>query len=394
MSVGIVLDDHYNFLLMKMLRDASLEKKSKSPVHDYSLTDKKKLLGNLIIFDKFFVNTDYLDRAYNGVEPYDQDITWEDCRHLPGESLWLSNEEILKMNAEMDRRRVISEQKRIHWDPSDLDGEVAEDNATLNNLLENNVLETWVPYNNYDPHNLIPWIPYNHIPNPKQVSKELTTLNTYYSLFGSYFKKRGFFKKESDMQCVIQHFEDYAYFDSAGYGGVASVNTRLYPYCQSIRTSIRKKAPLLTNITNVTSEVKKYQETADDVYQLVGIVMNEITHYPQPKNLDEALTIRENPMMLNFRHSLLNWTESLVSGDIKDELATRKDLHNLCNKFKTANWCSRIGRFATYISLPVSVIDLAIAGSFAGLSLTAIGYGAQVAADTQKARIYNQIFGM
>ena len=97
-------------------------------------------------------------------------------------------------------------------------------------------------------------------------------------------------------------------------------------------------------------------------------------------SLEAVLELRENKRIRNFRETLHFWANEMKKSDPSYEKKIRRDIRKANKELKRIGSYRKIGRWVTYLSLPVTVASL-LSGIPAGLILTPIGFSTYIASD-------------
>jgi hypothetical protein len=122
---------------------------------------------------------------------------------------------------------------------------------------------------------------------------------------------------------------------------------------------------------------------SEELIAATRLFLKEIQYWPVLKDFEDVLRLKQHQDFRVFRDHLRQWTRAIVSGDIRGEAAARKEIEAANKSLSRAATCTKIGGLATYIGLPLTIVDMFIGPVF-GTPLTVAGFGMQAYADWVK----------
>lgn len=114
----------------------------------------------------------------------------------------------------------------------------------------------------------------------------------------------------------------------------------------------------------------------DEIVASVRMFLDEIKWVPVLDSIDDVFRLRQHRSFVEFRNILASWTEAILSGNHSEEARWRKEIGKSNIALRRITACSAAGRFFTYLSIPLSVLDLLVAPVF-GLPTTVAGFSLQ-----------------
>jgi len=121
---------------------------------------------------------------------------------------------------------------------------------------------------------------------------------------------------------------------------------------------------------------------SQNIVAAVRLFLEEVEYWPAVSRFSDILRLREDSHFIEFRSHLKRWVDAVLAGDPVMEAAIRKEIARANSALRRATNCSKIGRFFTYIGLPLLVID-ALTLPVLGTSATIAGFALQALADWQ-----------
>ena len=119
---------------------------------------------------------------------------------------------------------------------------------------------------------------------------------------------------------------------------------------------------------------------SSDLIAATKVFLDEIEYWPVIRDIDDLLRIRSVDGFLQFRNTLRRWVDAAVCGDNSRQLAIRHDIKKANAALRRSATCAKIGRWFTYLGLPIAALDALTLPIF-GASLTVAGFGLQALGD-------------
>jgi len=113
------------------------------------------------------------------------------------------------------------------------------------------------------------------------------------------------------------------------------------------------------------------------------VFLDEIEYWPVLRNIEDLLKIRSARAFVQFRDALRRWVDAALRGDDAAQLALRMDIKKANAALRRSATCAKIGRWFTYLGLPLIALDALTLPVF-GTPLTVAGFGLQAFADAQQ----------
>jgi len=113
--------------------------------------------------------------------------------------------------------------------------------------------------------------------------------------------------------------------------------------------------------------------------QLLEIVVSELLDqdlvFPQPRNLSEALELRHNAHVKEFRDVYFQWLTTFMPADISRFQRLRRDVVTAAKSFRRLPHVQRFARLSGYASVAVGIVEalVGMAGPSIVLGLTGLG---------------------
>jgi hypothetical protein len=124
------------------------------------------------------------------------------------------------------------------------------------------------------------------------------------------------------------------------------------------------------------------QEAAIESFRLFRVTLNKLDWYfPEVNSIPEALRLREDKRISRFRKRIMEFSKGLKSGDsqnLEDMQRAVADSSKALRGLQKANMATR---WATYVSLPVTVAESLFSLLILGPCIAVIGTGAQAVFD-------------
>ncbi len=137
-------------------------------------------------------------------------------------------------------------------------------------------------------------------------------------------------------------------------------------------------SPLISKSPERIALVNSHQsiaDSSDNYYKVFQVVLDEIEYFPKVNSIEDALRLREDKRIVDFRQNLQNWTYALQVNDFQLEKKLRTEVRKSNKALKIVSDLKRIGAIITYVSLPLSIVP------FIGLPIGVISVGAQLYGD-------------
>jgi hypothetical protein len=145
--------------------------------------------------------------------------------------------------------------------------------------------------------------------------------------------------------------------------------------------------PVLTRLSpsrNASEGVASVTE-AKNTLAGVGLFLRELQYWPGVETLADVIRVRTNRHFAEFRHMLHIWLAAIQAGDKSRIAELRREVARANAALSSTVRCDKIGRFFTYVGLPLIVVDAVIFPVF-GAAATIGGFGVQAYADWQRAK--------
>lgn len=170
-----------------------------------------------------------------------------------------------------------------------------------------------------------------------------------------------------DLNLESKHFQTFDQIDSSVYGLKNSIrNTLFHSITQEVPIAFSELGKSIeSKQENINQDLKLF----DNLYYLAKTnLKDEIIYLPAPKNLAQALKIRNKKEMKRFREVLSIWLNVLKEGNDSAEKKIRKDLHKANKELK------KLERWKEYSKSPINFWINSVGGHIPILSniLTAI----------------------
>jgi hypothetical protein len=130
----------------------------------------------------------------------------------------------------------------------------------------------------------------------------------------------------------------------------------------------------------------------DKIYTTYMIYLDEISLVPKVRTIDDVIRLRDHKRIVDFREALNNWSLEIIKGDVKAEERMRNEIRKGNEELKKIGEYQKIGKWATYISLPLSVAG-AYFGTNLGVTLIPISLGVRIYSDWQERNYKWLLFG-
>ncbi|MGH8520752.1 MAG: hypothetical protein ACREU9_04825 [Gammaproteobacteria bacterium] len=158
----------------------------------------------------------------------------------------------------------------------------------------------------------------------------------------------------------------------------------LLPLVELLRNMNGTKSAIET--TKIGSPGSFHLETVTTVnprslYRSYAILLEEITAFPKPRSLNEAIEIRNDRRIVEFRNNLWHWAEVIQAEDAGGERRLRKELQSASKSLQSFPRLRRVSLFLTYLSLPVAFVP------FLGLPIAALGVAIQTYSDAKARKL-------
>lgn len=120
--------------------------------------------------------------------------------------------------------------------------------------------------------------------------------------------------------------------------------------------------------------------SSDDIVASTRVFLDELRYWPVVSDISDVIMIRQKKAFTEFREILRSWVTAVASGDASAEEALRKEIGKANSAMRTSITCASVGRWFTYIGVPMLVLDCFIAPVF-GAAMTVAGFGLQAYSD-------------
>lgn len=117
----------------------------------------------------------------------------------------------------------------------------------------------------------------------------------------------------------------------------------------------------------------------DDAFSVYSIFLKEVRTLPRPQTLEEALEMRTQPHIEEFREVFHRWHDAISSGDA-DEAELRRELGKMTRSARRRKRWGRAAGILTYAGVPPAVLGFLLINPIVGgvsLGLAAIGGATQ-----------------
>jgi len=134
-------------------------------------------------------------------------------------------------------------------------------------------------------------------------------------------------------------------------------------------------------------DASKGQRSAEALLQACNIYLSEVEVVPRLTNIGDALRLRRDKRILDFRQTLSAWATELRTGDFRAERRIRHDIRKANEELRKLGPYRRISRWAAYVALPVALVETLTLGIPAvGTALAAVSGAVQFISDRTMAR--------
>lgn len=207
------------------------------------------------------------------------------------------------------------------------------------------------------------------------------------NLFDNLFLKK---KLDYQMQKAIKVNEDY--FNPNPINGYAEGVFHMKYHVNEVAKLIETSSLNDAIIVGSYYDLDNFQgiDLTQKCYNILRIEYEKIVSYlPQFDSLSELLHFKEKRKkdVIRFRH-VLNEMEDVFRNNGKED-AIKSSINSIQKANKELCWATKLGKIsklATYISLPVGILESIHNNSFIGLTVTATGYLTQLLSDRKQKR--------
>jgi len=148
----------------------------------------------------------------------------------------------------------------------------------------------------------------------------------------------------------------------------------------------------LTNSSEYLATEDNEIELYDNVYKAYKVYLDEISLVPKVRTIEDVIRLRKDKRIVEFREALTNWGLEIREGDPKTEKRMREEIQKANEELKKIGEFQKIGKWVTYISLPISIAG-AFSGYSLGLTLIPISVGARILSDLHERKYRWLLFG-
>jgi hypothetical protein len=133
-------------------------------------------------------------------------------------------------------------------------------------------------------------------------------------------------------------------------------------------------------------------DNIDPYWKAYQIYLEEINVLPKLRTFQDVFRLRDDHRIHEFREALHNWSVEIKNGDPETEMSMRKEIRKANEELKKLGEWQKIGKWATYISIPVSIASV-LTGCPLGLSILPISIGIRIHSDVNEWRHRWLLFG-
>lgn len=143
---------------------------------------------------------------------------------------------------------------------------------------------------------------------------------------------------------------------------------------------VNAKLPLVgwldKNVNFDRKYAHKFPDMPREAVASIKVILPEFRYFPAINTLHDLLKVRDNPEYTRFKSFLDEWVCAASNGDVDTEARLRTELKIANASLNKSVKCTDIGRYVTYIGLPMIALDLMV-GPFFGTPTTIGGFGIQ-----------------
>ena len=138
-------------------------------------------------------------------------------------------------------------------------------------------------------------------------------------------------------------------------------------------------------------DVEKFESES---VALLRIVANKLGKLSTRDTLTESLELSGHPNTVALRKKIFEWKDYLSNGNIDKVEFVQKEVSEATSELSKLSLAKNIGRITTYLSVPVSMVELLLFMPPAlGITTTLVGFGTQAIVDIQEKRYRWAMFG-
>lgn len=119
---------------------------------------------------------------------------------------------------------------------------------------------------------------------------------------------------------------------------------------------------------------------SDHIVASIRLFLDEIQYWPLVESFDDLLRLRSDKRFGQFRSILSMWVDAILTNGVSAEAHLRRDISSANQSLRKATACARVGRWFTYLGLPLAVLDNLVFPVFGTLA-SIVGVALQAYAD-------------
>lgn len=152
-----------------------------------------------------------------------------------------------------------------------------------------------------------------------------------------------------------------------------------------------------SNITRslpVEDKLIKVDKFESEDVALLRIVANKLGRLSTRDTLTESLELASHPNTRALREKLFEWKNYLSNGNVDKLDFVQKEVSEATSELSKLSAAKNIGRITTYLSVPISMVELMfLMPPILGITTTLIGFATQATIDIQEKRYKWAMFG-
>jgi hypothetical protein len=159
------------------------------------------------------------------------------------------------------------------------------------------------------------------------------------------------------------------------------LETELIPFIETVKFSAINNSAMETNwIRRVSKHLRIHPDAKtlalpSNIRRAYAIMLEEVRYLPTARNLQEALDLRTDKRITDFRNTLWRWAIALQNDSMESEAKLRKEMRNANAELRKLRFYREVTRYLTYLSLPLCIVP------YIGLPIATLGLLAQTHID-------------
>lgn len=129
---------------------------------------------------------------------------------------------------------------------------------------------------------------------------------------------------------------------------------------------------------------QKLFKSSDSHFQALGVYLDEVKYFPMPNSLHEALELRNDKRLNQWREVLLGWADTFAKGNPDSERKMRSEIQKASKELRFLKNFQKISRLLVYISIPVFVLDAWLIHGVLGGICAGLGTATELIATNRK----------